>query len=724
MKFRRACEEARALTLLGTLSLLLVASPAPAVDLPGKTSARLGWTAASGPVAGYRVYVERNGVPASTHEQVVSSPSATVMAAAGDSLLVSVRAVDSAGNPGPSSMDSDALRFLPAAGAPATASVSPASLAVSTPQGKSPASVAFTVRNTGSGTLSWKIASSAAWVAPGVTTGTTTSETDTVTLTFSTTTLTQGSYTAQVSVTNTTTQAVTSLPVTLTVAAPGPALSVDATGLAVTAFAGQSPAGLSITVRNAGSGTISYTASDSASWLTITPATGTSTGESDLLSVAFNTTSLAPGAYTATIAVAAPGATPSLRQIPVTLSVVMAPALQASIEYVTVHASHLHAPPDQQFTLRNAAGGTRSYTIQSDAPWLVVSPSSGTSSGENDPITLHFDTGDEPPGEHVATLRVASPGTLDFAIPVTLRIRPPAGDVDGDGTSEAFLWKRSTGALLAFGNLFSGATTSGMLPAGRPADWQLLLSGDHDGDGATDLFWRHRASGGVMVCLTNGLAVASCGSPFSLPATYVLLGAGDLNADGRADVIFRDPATGRVFGCFLNGVSTAYCTDVGSFPTSWRVLAGGDHDGDGYSEIVVQDPVSPRLQICSIAGPRIGTCTTPIALLGAEPISTGDYDGDGRADLLWLQRSTWRLLVEFVSPSGWVSFRTLGTAPANAEIVGTGDLDGDGTSDLQLRDPATGAMSVWFVGATGLLEQVSLGSLGVDFTLGGGAPTP
>lgn len=723
MQDATACR-AGALAGLGIFALsVALAGPASAVDLPGATSATLAWTAASGPVAGYSVYVSRNGASPAGPEQQVTSPRATVSGVLGESLVVWVEAFDASGAPGPVSQSSDSLRFVAAPGAPPQASVSPATLVALTSQGKSPASQSISVGNLGTGTLSYRVSASAGWIVPSPATGTATTETDSISLAFSTASLAMGTYTATVTVTNTQSQATKTVSVTLTVLAPGPTLSVEPAAVSVAAAPGQNAAGQSLTIRNAGSGTLSYVVSDSASWLTIAIPTGSSTGESDAIPLGFATSTLAAGTYTATISVTASGAIGAPKTIPVTLSIVAPPVFEVSPGRIGASVAYGHSPPGQSFTLRSTSGGQRPYSIVSDASWLSADPRVGSSSGETDTITARFSTATLAPGEYVATLRVLTTGAVGFALPVTLRVRPPAGDLDGDGFSELFFWSGSTGRLSLLSHVFDSQMSAGQITAGLPSEWQLLVTGDYDADGKTDLLWRSRTSGAVLVCLMDGHTLRTCGSPLAVPAASTLLGAADFDGDARADVSFRDPMTGGVTTCFMNGLSPAFCAPIASYPPARRVTAGGDHDGDGHADLVVQDPASWNLQVCAVLGTLAGTCATPYALPGAEIAATGDYDGDGAADLLWRIRSSSELWLGFPRVTGSGAFVFLGEIPKDAELVGSLDLDGDGRSEIELRDPATGSISVWFVSASGLVRKAAVGTLGLDSVLGGSSPS-
>jgi hypothetical protein len=66
---------------------------------------------------------------------------------------------------------------------------------------------------------------------------------------------------------------------------------------------------------------MNWTASKNALWLTLSPTSGTSSGEHDPITVSVDSSSLSPGTYTAIITLASPEATNSPQYIPVTLQV-------------------------------------------------------------------------------------------------------------------------------------------------------------------------------------------------------------------------------------------------------------------------------------------------------------------------------------------------------------------------------------------------------------------
>ncbi len=88
---------------------------------------------------------------------------------------------------------------------------------------------------------------------------------------------------------------------------------------------GANPLPQILSITNTGGGTLSWSASDNASWLSLSPGSGTTTTENDSITVTLNTTGLTANTYNATITITASGATNSPRTVPVTLTLTSQP---------------------------------------------------------------------------------------------------------------------------------------------------------------------------------------------------------------------------------------------------------------------------------------------------------------------------------------------------------------------------------------------------------------
>ncbi|HEY6340933.1 MAG TPA: IPT/TIG domain-containing protein [Bryobacteraceae bacterium] len=219
-----------------------------------------------------------------------------------------------------------------------TIAVSPTSLQFSyTSGGAAPAAQSIQITNSGSGTLAWTATASASWLsvasASGGASGTAPS---TVSVSVSPSGLSAGTYTGSVQISASgASNTPLSVAVTFTVTAPS-SLMVAPTGLSFNYSVGSAaPAAQTVSISNTGGGTLTWTASTTAYWIALTPASGTAPGT---LSVSMNPANLAAGTYTGTVQITAAGATGSPASVTLTL-VVQGTQPAPSISAVTNAAS-------------------------------------------------------------------------------------------------------------------------------------------------------------------------------------------------------------------------------------------------------------------------------------------------------------------------------------------------------------------------------------------------
>src|SRR5689334_21734595 len=134
-----------------------------------------------------------------------------------------------------------------------------------------------------------------------------------------------------------------------------------------------------LSITNTGTGTLSFTASTNANWLSASPGSGTAPLTEQITTAV---SGLAVGTYTGQITVTAPGAQSSPATIPVTL-VVSAPVNQPVLAVTPTSLSFnytLGMPPlsPASLTVGNTGGGTLTFTASSNSSWLSVTPTAGT----------------------------------------------------------------------------------------------------------------------------------------------------------------------------------------------------------------------------------------------------------------------------------------------------------------------------------------------------------
>lgn len=101
-----------------------------------------------------------------------------------------------------------------------------------------------------------------------------------------------------------------------------PVIECSPTSLSFTAHAGgPNPSSQGLGIANACGRSLEWSVDDNASWLSLSPASGSSTGETDQVTVSVNVSGLAQGSLGGAITVAAAGATNSPQTVPVSLTI-------------------------------------------------------------------------------------------------------------------------------------------------------------------------------------------------------------------------------------------------------------------------------------------------------------------------------------------------------------------------------------------------------------------
>ena len=357
----------------------------------------------------------------------------------------------------------DSINIMAASLSP-TIVVTPASFQFAcTVGGTIPAAQSIQITNSGGGTLNWSATTSATWLSVAAASGTAPS---TLSVLVSPTGLGAGTYTGSVQISAAgASNSPVSVTVTLTVAPAPPVLAVSPQALAFNyTVGGTIPAAKSIQVTNSGGGTLNWSATTSASWLSVASASGTAPST---LSVLVSPTGLGAGTYTSSVQISATGVSNSPVSVAVTLTVAPAPPVltispQALAFNYTVGGT---IPAAQGISITNTGGGALSWIASASATWVGLSPASGTApatlSVSANPATLAA-------GSYSATVLVTAAGATGSpaSVSVTLVVQSPQPTITGAGVSGGGAniaqnaWIEIYGSDLAPGSVGAGLTWS------------------------------------------------------------------------------------------------------------------------------------------------------------------------------------------------------------------------------------------------------------------------
>jgi hypothetical protein len=191
--------------------------------------------------------------------------------------------------------------------------------------------------------------------------------------------------------------------------------------------------------------------------------------------------------------------------------------------------------------------------------------------------------------------------------------------------------------------------------------------------------------------------------------SWEVVGTGDLDGDRRADLLWRKsgtgPGGGTLVAWLMDGRTVASVGVVGWAGPTWAVQGVGDFNGDGRADILWRETTSGSTYIWFMNATAISSAAFTQAF--ADPTWTiqgvGNLDGDAADDVVW-RHSSGALYVWLMDGAN--------LAPGSAllppigltwQIQALGDHDGDGRADILWRETASGATYLWRMnGATAI----------------------
>jgi hypothetical protein len=235
-----------------------------------------------------------------------------------------------------------------------------------------------------------------------------------------------------------------------------------------------------------------------------------------------------------------------------------------------------------------------------------------------------------------------------------------------DGHLRAYEPKSSGGGVQAYVDLGTGYSTATAL-------FRIPVSGS---GGAQDLYIR--MGNALYYTAERGTETILIGSGWD--AYNLLMSPGNLGGTAQPDVLGRD-AAGALW-LYQTRADGTLLSKVQAGTSGWNgmdVLAGfGDYTGDGKADLLARNPTGTlylypgtgSVTANAVFGTRVTVGTGWNAY--TKLVSSGDNDGDGKADLiasdsagaLWLFKGTGSSTVPFaarvqIGTSGWGGFNAL-----------------------------------------------------------------
>jgi FG-GAP-like repeat/Lectin C-type domain len=188
--------------------------------------------------------------------------------------------------------------------------------------------------------------------------------------------------------------------------------------------------------------------------------------------------------------------------------------------------------------------------------------------------------------------------------------------------------------------------------------------------GGKNLLWRNLGSGENAVWQLNNATLVDSALFTQLPdQNWKMITAADFNGDGKDDVLWRNDSTGENAIWLMNGFTNL--------------------NADGSSQKFL----------------------TRVPDVGWKMIDAADFNGDGKADILWRNERNGEDAIWFMDASTTTSdgryasdeqfFATpIRFIDTNWKMIGAGNFDNDAKADILWRNEVTGENAIWLMDGT------------------------
>ncbi len=200
----------------------------------------------------------------------------------------------------------------------------------------------------------------------------------------------------------------------------------------------------------------------------------------------------------------------------------------------------------------------------------------------------------------------------------------------------------------------------------------------------------------------------------------------DYNGDGDTDLLFDNTMNSDIAVWYMSGTELVVGALAGALPPHPLIAGIGDFDGDGKSDLLVTgdsfgDPNTYDVSVWQMNGTQPATVTLVDQVNkigGFQPAGLGDFNGDGKSDIAFLTQIPNAQNLDDLSIWQMDGTHIASTADVGGvdeahgeDLIGIADFNGDGKSDFLFTNTVTNDISVWLMNGGTVQSKNTIGNV-------------
>lgn len=189
----------------------------------------------------------------------------------------------------------------------------------------------------------------------------------------------------------------------------------------------------------------------------------------------------------------------------------------------------------------------------------------------------------------------------------------------------------------------------------------------------------------------------------------------DFSAEQRSDILWKHSG-GSVAMWLMNAGTVTSSLAVASVGAGWSVVGLRDFDGNGKADILWQNGSTVAMWLMN-SGTVSQSLSVASVGTGWSVVGTRDFNGDTKGDILW--KHSGGSVALWLMNGGTVSQSlAVGSVGTSWSVAAVADFNGDGKADILWQHTA-GALAMWLMNGGTVSQSLAVGSVGTGWSVAG-----